>query len=82
MNEDNHYLCSNCGIFCNGRENIFASFPTFSITSLLLSSIRTKERVVCSGDRENTDIPILVIYSTLRGFFSGIPIFPSHEMFF
>ena len=28
MNEDNHYLCSNCSIFCNGRENIFASFPS------------------------------------------------------
>ena len=26
-------------------------------------------------DQENTGIPILVIYSTLRGFFPGVPVF-------
>ena len=26
MNEDNHYLCSDCGIFCDGREITIASF--------------------------------------------------------
>ena len=29
-------------------------------------------------DQENTGTPILVIYSTLRGFFPGVPVFTNY----
>ena len=38
--------------------------------------------VVCGDDQEYTGIPILVIYSTLRGFFSRYSVFPVSLIFF
>ena len=27
MNQDNHYMCSDCGLFCNDRKKTFACLP-------------------------------------------------------